>query len=100
MKPQIVELLLVNGPAVRVCQLWIFGTEKMKVVAEIEFFRTNHARPAGSAWKYTNWGHKVVGGTSKLVNAIGIRTCGLDIPTLDFFAHPMWKLETRFGGRA
>ena len=89
MKPQIVELLLVNGPAVWVCQLWIFGTEieksmKMKVVAEIELFRTNHARPAGSAWKYTNCGHKVVGGTSKLVNAIGIRTHGLDIPTFDF----------------
>ena len=56
----------------------------MKVVAEIESFRTNHARPAGSAWKYTKRGHKVVGETSKCGNAIGIRTPGLAIPTLTF----------------
>ena len=56
----------------------------MKVGAEIEFFRTNHARPAGSAWKYTNCGHKVVGGTSDRRNPITIRPCSSDTPTSDF----------------
>ena len=78
------ELLLVNGPAVRVCQLWIFGTEKMKVVAEIEFFRTNHARPADSAWKCPNGLNSVVGGTSDCWNPITIRPCSSDTPTSDF----------------
>ena len=58
--------------------------QKMKVVAGIELFRTNHARPAGSAWKCPKRGHKVVGGTAEFVNAIGIRTHRLAIPTLAF----------------
>ena len=29
-------------------------SRKTKVVAEIKLFRTKHARPAGSAWKYPN----------------------------------------------
>ena len=53
MKPQIVELLLVNGPAVRVCQLWISGTDiekstNMKVVAEIVLFRKKYVSLVGS----------------------------------------------------
>ena len=41
---------------------------KMKVVAEIEFFRTSHARPAGSAWKCPNGLNSAVGGTSDCRN--------------------------------
>ena len=67
-KPQIVELLLVNGPAVWVCQLWIFGTEieksmKMKVVAEIVLFRKKYVSLVGSTRKCICKALKVVVGT-------------------------------------
>ena len=75
-RPRMSEFRIVGSPNPK--------PEKMKVVAEIELFRTNHTRPASSAWKYTKRGREVVGGTSKCGNAIGIRTRGLAIPTLTF----------------
>ena len=52
---------------------------KMKVVAEIEFFRTSHARPTDSAWKCPNGLNFVVGGTSDCQNPTTVRPCSSDM---------------------